>query len=132
VLIAKALGIGRPAETNRRSPKDTYLFRSLHLIPWHNRFRFGYVLGWNGPFYHNAIGWKGSDWENGNWLGGMSWSRHIGPIAICRSRRRGSLVSDLRFERMMGCNCRHLSHLWVKSNGKIKHSVLCMRKKDED
>lgn len=131
-LPAHALGIGRPGERNPRRPKhgDIYLFRSLHLNPWKTyprRFRFGYVLGWDGPFKHNAIGVKGPDWEGGNWLGGSSWRRQFGPFAMCRWGRRGNIVNDMRFERAMGCSCRHLTRLWWRGRGEVKHQALCVR-----
>lgn len=128
-LIARALGIGRPAERNRASnhPQGRYLFRSVHVIRWRERFRFGYVLGWDGPYWHNAIGVRGTDWNNGNWLGGSSWRRGWGPVAVCRWRRRGSMVSDIQFERNMGCSCMHLAWRWIRGNGTVAHQTLCAR-----
>jgi hypothetical protein len=82
-----ALGIGRPGETNPRHPHDRYLFRSLHLTPWSKRMRFGWALGWDGPYWHNAVGIAGPDWDGGDWLGGMSWHKH-GPFVVCRSVTR--------------------------------------------
>lgn len=126
-LPAYALGIGRPGEVDKRSPRDIYLFRSLHLSPWDSRFRFGYVVGWDGPFRHNAIGIKGPDWEGGNWQGGSSWHRGFGPFAMCRWGRRGNIVGDLRFERIMGCSCRHLTWRWWRGHGEVVHLPLCAR-----
>lgn len=88
-----ALGVGRPAETLPPRPRDRYLVRSLHLVPWSSRMRFGWVVAWDGPWWHNAVGVAGADWDGGRWLGGMSWRRH-GPFVVCRYRRRGSWRCD--------------------------------------
>jgi hypothetical protein len=125
-LPAHALGIGRPGETYPRRPdRDIYLFRSLHLNPWSNRFRFGYVLGWDGLYWHNAVGIKGPDWEGGDWLGGGSWHRGWGPVAVCRWRRRGSLRCDIQLGRNRGCSCQHLIWRWVRGRGDVVHRALC-------
>jgi hypothetical protein len=133
LLIARALGIGRPGESNPIRPgRDIRLFRSLHLNKWGSRFRFGVVLCWDGPYKHNAIGIKSSDWNGGNWPGGGSWRRQLGPLAMCRWGRRGNIGNDLRFERAMGCSCRHLTWLWVKGNGKVAHQPLCVLEEEND
>lgn len=106
-----AVGVGRPGETYPRRPIDRHLFRSLRLVPWSSRMRFGWVLAWNGPYWRNAVGIAGNDWDNGDWLGGMVWRRH-GPFVVCRSGRRGSLRSDRRFARSMGCTCPRRGLLW--------------------
>lgn len=106
-----ALGIGRPAESYPHRPSDRRLFRSAHLKSWSHRMRFGWVLSWDGPYRHRAIGIAGSDWDNGDWLGGQSWHKH-GPFVVCRSGRRGSLRSDRRFTRVMGCTCPQRGLLW--------------------
>jgi hypothetical protein len=106
-----AIGIGRPGETNPRHPRHRYLFRSLHLTPWSKRMRFGWALGWDGPYWHNAVGIAGPDWDGGDWLGGMSWHKH-GPFVVCRWGRRGSLRGDRRFADAMGCTCPRHGLLW--------------------
>jgi hypothetical protein len=129
-----AIGIGRPAEADPpRRPHIRYLRgTSFHLTPWSSRFRFGWVLGWNGLFWHNAAGVKGPDWDNGNWLGGSSWRRGVGPVAVCRWRRRGSLRSDIQFERNMGCHCQHIIVKWFQGRGHVRHMVLCARLEENE
>lgn len=106
-----AVGVGRPGETYPPRPCNRHLFRSLHLVPWERRMRGGWVLAWDGPFWHNAVGLAGPDWDDGQWLGGMVWRRH-GPFVVCRVGRRGSLRSDRRFARAMGCPCPRRGLLW--------------------
>jgi hypothetical protein len=127
------VGIGRPGEKGHPArPHERHLFRSAMLKPWSSRFRFGWVLSWDGLYWHNAVGIMGPDWEGGNWLGGMSWRRHIGPVAVCRNRRRGSLRSDIQFERAMGCHCQHIIVKWFQGRGQVKHMVLCARLNEKD
>jgi hypothetical protein len=130
MIIFKALGIGRPGEVNQRAAHNKHLFRSVWLSPWNNRFRFGWVMTWDGLYWHNAIGVKADDFNNGDWLGGGSWQRGFGPIAMCRYRRRGSLRCDITFERNMGCCCQHVIWSWLRNHGQVKHNVLCPRVKD--
>jgi hypothetical protein len=130
-LLAKAIGIGRAEPDAPLQPRHRQLIRSAHLSPWSTRFRFGWVLGWNGPYWHNGAGVMGPDFNNGNWLGGGSWHRRIGPVALCRWRRRGSLRSDMQFERNMGCSCQHLSWRWARGHGQVIHRVLCARVEEE-
>lgn len=92
-MIMHALGVGRAAEQPPARPCDVHLFRSVRLKPWRARMRFGRVLSWDGPWYSNAVGIAGPDWDGGNWLGGMSWKRY-GPLVVCRHRRRGSWRGD--------------------------------------
>jgi hypothetical protein len=124
-VIRKALGIGRPGEPAHLREGQWHI-RSLHASPWSSRFRFGGVLGWNGPYWHRAIGVAGPDWDNGEWLGGTSWHRH-GIFAACSWRRRGSMKSDITFERNLGCSCQGLIRRWLKGRGTITHRVLCAR-----
>ena len=125
--LADALGIGRPGEpAHIREGVDRRIVHSLHLSPWSCRFRFGWVLGWNGVYWHRAIGAAGPHWSDGTWLGGTSWHRH-GPVAVCSWRRRGSLRSDLQFERNMGCSCQHLIWRWLRGHGQVAHRALCGR-----
>lgn len=132
-MILKALGIGLPGEKQHPArAHERQLFRSAQLKPWDTRFRFGWILSWDGLYWHNGIGIKGKDFNNGDWLGGGSWHRGFGPIAVCRNRRRGSLRCDIQFERNMGCCCQHLIWRWVRGNGKAVHHVLCPRFKDEE
>lgn len=79
--------------------------------PWKNRMRFGWVLTWNGLYWHRAVGIAGADWADGNWLGGGSWHKH-GPIVTCSWRRRGSLRSARQFARNMDCPCTPTGLLW--------------------
>jgi hypothetical protein len=109
MLLAR--GIGRPGESLPVRAHQKHLFRSAHLTPWPARMRFGWALGWDGPFWHNAVGIPGPDWDGGKWLGGMNW-RRSGPLVVCRWRRRGSLRSDRRFARAMGCTCPRRGVLW--------------------
>jgi len=127
-LFARALGIGRPGECLLRRGCDPQIFRSLHVIPWKERFLFGGVLAWDGIYWHRAVGIKGPDWEGGNWLGGSSWRHGWGPVVMCRNRCRGSLRSDIEFERNMGCSCMHLVVLWVRGRGQVAHQPLCVRR----
>ena len=127
-----AAGVGRPGESSQVRPCDPHIFRSVHLSPCPSRFRFGYVLCWDGLFWHNAAGVMGPDWEDAQWLGGMSWRRHVGPVAICRWRRRGSLRSDIQFERNMGCHCQHIIVKWFQGRGHVRHGVLCARLRDKE
>lgn len=102
--MAHAIGVGRAERTNYpRRPDDHYLFRSLVLKRWPSRMRFGWVLAWNGPYWVNAIGIAGPDWNGGNWLGGGSWCKH-GSFVVCRYRRRGSWRSDRAFARAMAAS----------------------------
>jgi hypothetical protein len=118
--ILIAAGVGQPAEADppRRShirylrAEGKRLGRSVHLTPWSSRFRFGWVLGWNGVFWSRAVGWAGPDWDDGQWLGGMSWHRSLGPLRFCSWRRRGSLRSERQFCRHMDCTCSHKGWLW--------------------
>jgi hypothetical protein len=123
-LALRAAGIGR-AEKNPppRRPIDVYLFRSVYLNPWKNRMRGGYALCWDSPFWHHAVGIPTAGYlEHGR--DPAAWHRH-GPVAHCRYRRRGSLLSDMHFERAMGCNCRHLTKRWLQGRGQVKHGLLC-------
>jgi hypothetical protein len=113
--VLHAAGIGRAQTPPPQRPIDRPLLGSLVLQPWQGRMRFGWVLRWNGPYWRNTIGIAGPDWNNGEWLGGMSWNRY-GPLVICRSRRRGSLRSDRRFARAMGCTCTPTGLLWPISH----------------
>lgn len=125
-MMRSAIGVGKAEADPPHRPHIKYLpGTSFHLLPWSHRFRFGWVLGWNGPYWHNGAGIMGDDWENGDWLGGGTGYRHIGPVALCRWRRRGSLLSDFHFTRAMGCNCRHLTRRWIQGRGTIRHGVLC-------
>jgi hypothetical protein len=68
--IASALGIGRVStdpEPPRRPhirylrPPGKRLGRSVQLSPWgRETFRFGWVLCWDGLFWHRAIAVKGA------------------------------------------------------------------------
>lgn len=100
--LLNAFGIGRPVEPlPPRRPDHRYIVgQHVSLVPWRNRFRFGYVLSVVGPYRHTAVGVVGRDWNDGKWLGGMSWTRR-GPIAYCRWGRRGSWRSDRWFARVM-------------------------------
>ena len=99
--ILKAIGVGRAEPFPPRRPHQRYLLGDhVVLVPWMSRFRFGWVVSLAGPYWHTAIGVVGDDWDDGNWLGGMSWRRH-GPVAVCRYRRRGSWRSDRHFRRVM-------------------------------
>ena len=109
--VLLAVGVGRPAETSPLRPQHRHIFRSARLTPWRRRMRFGWVLSWDGPYWHNAVGIAGPDWDGGEWLGGMNWHRH-GPLVVCRHRRRGSLRADRRFARNMGCTCPREGLLW--------------------
>lgn len=111
LAILSALGVGRPGEAHPIRSHYRHLFRSVHLTPWSRRMRFGWVLCWDGPYWHNAVGIAGTDWDGGDWLGGGSWRKH-GPFVVCRHRRRGSLRSDRHFARSMGCTCPRTGWLW--------------------
>lgn len=107
-----ALGVGRDAETHSPRPIDRHLFRSVKLKPWSpNRMRFGWIVSWDGPWWHNAIGLAGPEWNDGDWLGGMSWHRY-GPFVVCRSLRRQPRRRDRRFLRAMECTCPPQGLLW--------------------
>lgn len=106
-----AAGIGQPGESHPIRPRQKRLLRSAHLTPWARRMKFGWVLGWDGPFWHNAVGIAGPDWNGGHWLGGQSWRQH-GPFVVCRRRRRGSLRCARQFARNMGCSCPRKGVLW--------------------
>lgn len=111
--ILRAVGIGMPGEKSYPArAHERHIFRSAQLNPWSTRFRFGWILSWDGLFWHNAIGIKGKDWDDGKWLGGGSWHRGHGPIAIARHRRRGSLRSARQFARNMECPCPRTGWLW--------------------
>ena len=126
--IALALGLGQPAEADPpRRPHIRYLRaegkrlgRSVQLSPWgEETFRFGWVLGWNGIFWHRAVGIKGPGfWTYGGgrprkrYSGPSGFDRHVGPLVFCSWRRRGSLRCDRQFARNMGCTCPHTGWLW--------------------
>jgi hypothetical protein len=111
VTVLSAMGIGRPDESHPIRPHQEHLFRSAHLTSWPSRTRFGWALGWDGPHRRNAVGVAGADWAGGNWLGGGNWHKH-GLFVVCRWRRRGSLRSDRRFAKAMGCPCPRSGLLW--------------------
>jgi hypothetical protein len=94
------MGVGRPVEVTHLRPGDRRILPFLRLKPWKARMRFGWILSWDGPYMRTAVGIAGSDWDGGNWLGGMVWRKH-GPFVVCRARRRGSWRSDRRFARLM-------------------------------
>jgi len=96
------IGVGRAQPTPPPRPGyDKHLLRSLVLSPWgKDKMRFGYVAKWNGLYWFNAVGIAGPEWNDGRWLGGMSWHKH-GPFVVCRHRRRGSWRSDRAFKRAM-------------------------------
>ncbi len=130
--ILGAFGIGRPGETNPLRPHNKRIFRSLHLNPWDVKFRWGWILCWDGVFWHRAVGVKGDDWDQRShpYYGPPSGWHEIGPFAYLRWRRRGSLRSDIQFERHMGCNCMHIIWLWFKGHGKVQHKILCSTLKE--
>ena len=68
--VLSAVGIGRSGETHPRRPHLKYLvpawcpvLKSVHLNPWSSKFRLGWALGWDGLYWHRAIGIKGADWN---------------------------------------------------------------------
>ena len=78
-----AAGIGQPGESHPIRPRQKRLFRPAHLTPWSSRMRSGWVLGWDGPFWHNPVGIAGPDWDGGHWPGGHCWHQHSPPV-VCR------------------------------------------------
>lgn len=139
--LLSAVGIGRPGETAPRRPHLKYLvpswcpaLKSVQLSPWTSKFRFGWALGWDGLYWHRAIGIKGPDWNERShpYYGPPSCWRELGPFAYLRWRRRGSLRSDIQFERNMGCHCQHIIVKWFQGRGRVKHCVLCARLKDAE
>jgi hypothetical protein len=72
------------------------------------------VLGWDGLYWHRAVGIKGADWDERShpYYGPPPSWHEFGPIAYLRWGRRGNLKGDRRFCRAMGCTCPRRGLLW--------------------
>jgi hypothetical protein len=119
--VLSAAGIGRPGETHPRRPHLKYLvpagcavLKSVHLNPWSSKFRLGWALGWDGLYWHRAIGIKGADWNERShpYYGPPPGWHEFGPFAYLRWGRRGNLKSDRRFCRAMACTCPRRGLIW--------------------
>lgn len=112
--VLLAAGIGMPGESTPVRPHQKRIVRSLRLVPWSGKTRFGWVLSWNGIYWHRSLGIAGPDWDEKSYpeFGPPSAWHKRGPFVWLRWGRRGNLKSTRRFARDMESACPRKGWLW--------------------